>query len=219
MLDFGSVISKSLFETINDVEQAFDLDPGTLHWHGPFAPEQDNLWRAMQAGEISERNYWARRCGELGALIGRDLDMIDVIRASRGDAPVRCLRPEAVTAIDEARRLGALVAILSNELELFYGSETLARIPLLTVMDHIEDATHTGILKPDPRAYERAMSALNVTPDQVVFVDDQMKNVRGAQALGIYAVHFDVRAPAASFQMALDRIQHLAKEELVQDAR
>lgn len=70
VLDFGGVISRTLFETHDLSEQALCLAPGTLTWRGPFDPENDGVWQQMQAGEITERDYWAHRMAETGALIG-----------------------------------------------------------------------------------------------------------------------------------------------------
>jgi len=44
---------------------------------------------------------------------------------------------------------------------------------------------------------------LALAPDELVFVDDQLRNVNGARRLGWHTVHFDVRAPAASYAEAL----------------
>ena len=67
----------------------------------------------------------------------------------------------------------------------------------------IVDATHTGILKPDPRAYAAVVEALGVPARDCVFVDDQPRNVEGARRAGMQAVAFDVTAPAASYREAL----------------
>jgi putative hydrolase of the HAD superfamily len=64
----------------------------------------------------------------------------------------------------------------------------------------IVDATHTKVLKPDPRAYQIGLEALGTTPEQTLFVDDQIRNVRGAEAVGIPSVHFDVRRPAENMR-------------------
>ncbi|RUZ02579.1 HAD family phosphatase, partial [Mesorhizobium sp. M7A.F.Ca.CA.001.12.2.1] len=49
VLDFGGVVTRTLFETHALTEQALGLAPGTLQWRGPFDPGSDPLWRAMQA--------------------------------------------------------------------------------------------------------------------------------------------------------------------------
>jgi len=45
-----------------------------------------------------------------------------------------------------------------------------------------------GITKPDPEIYKIALNKLNLEPKQAVFIDDQIKNIRGAQNIGIYTI-------------------------------
>ncbi|MCC5969194.1 MAG: HAD-IA family hydrolase [Pararhodobacter sp.] len=204
VLDFGGVISKTLFETHDLSERALGLAPGTLNWRGPFAPESDDAWRAMQAGDISERDYWALRMRETGALIGETWTAFpDFVGRVRGTDPAAVIRPEALAAIQKAREAGCRLAILSNELDLFYGAGFREKLPFLVDFDLIIDATHTQILKPDLRAYALVTDGLMIAPGDCVFVDDQMKNIRGAERAGMQAVHFDVTRPGESYDRAL----------------
>lgn len=203
VLDFGGVVTRTLFETHDATERALGLAPGTLTWRGPFEPAGDALWRSMQAGEISERDYWLARTRETGRLIGEDWDRMELlVRRARGADPEAVIRPEAVAAIDAARRVGIRLAILSNELDLFYGADFRDRLPLLSLFEVIVDATYSKILKPDPRAYAAVTDALDLPAKACVFVDDQKRNVDGAVAAGMRAVHFDVRDPARSYAEA-----------------
>jgi putative hydrolase of the HAD superfamily len=204
ILDFGGVVTRTLFETHELTEAALGLPAGSLTWRGPFDPDADDLWRAMQAGEISERDYWTRRTAEVGAMIGQDwTGMSQFVRAARGADPDAVIRPEFRAALATARAAGVTCAILSNELDLFYGADFRDRLPFLADFAVIEDATHTGILKPDPRAYTACLDRLGLPASACVFVDDQHRNVIGARALGIPTVHFDVADPAASYAQAL----------------
>jgi len=204
VLDFGGVISRTLFETHALSEAALGLPPGTLQWRGPFDPASDPLWRAMQADEISERDYWMARTREVGRLLGEDWqDMQTFVRRARGADVQAVIRPEAVDAIGRARAAGCKLAVLSNELDLFYGADFRQRLPLIDQFDVIVDATHTGILKPDPRAYAQCLDALGVHAADAVFVDDQLRNIEGARRCGLRVVHFQVQAPAASYRQAL----------------
>lgn len=204
ILDFGGVISRSLFETHPMTEAALGLPPGSLTWRGPFAPQTDPLWQDMQAGRISEREYWQRRTEEVAAMTGANWrEMSDFVRAARGAEPAAVVRPEALCAIAAVKAAGLRLAILSNELDLFYGADFRGRLPFLADFDVIADATHTGILKPDPRAYDDCLAALGLAARECVFVDDQPRNIAGARAAGLVAVHFDVRQPAESYAQAL----------------
>jgi putative hydrolase of the HAD superfamily len=210
ILDFGGVISRTLFETHALSEAALGLAAGTLTWQGPFAPGTDTLWQAMQADQISERDYWLQRTREVGRLLGEEwTEMQTFVQRARGSDVAAVIRPEAVSAIQQAKALGYKLGILSNELDLFYGADFRERLPLLKNFDVIVDATYTGILKPDPRAYQACLQALGVAAVQAVFVDDQARNIEGAKACGLQVVTFDVFEPAQSFSKALQRLANL----------
>ncbi|MES0050146.1 MULTISPECIES: HAD-IA family hydrolase [unclassified Mesorhizobium] len=204
VLDFGGVVTRTLFETHALTEQALGLAPGTLQWHGPFDPDSDPLWRSMQADEISERDYWRTRTSEVGRLVGEDWQAMETfVQRARGAEPEKIVRPEAVRAIRTVHAAGFRLAILSNELDLFYGAGFRQRLPLLELFDTIVDATYTRILKPDPRAYALVTEALGLPARACVFVDDQQRNVDGGRAAGMRTVHFDVARPALSYAEAL----------------
>ncbi|TBC12998.1 HAD-IA family hydrolase [Rhizobium ruizarguesonis] len=204
VLDFGGVISKTMFETHDLSEKALGLAAGTLTWRGPFDVETDPLWRDMQAGIITERDYWMTRARETGQLVGKDWQTLPpFLSAVRGNDPSEVVRPEALEAISAAKRDGHLLAILSNELDLFYGKEFRTRLPFLASFDLIVDATYTEILKPDPRAFAFITEGLSIDAGDCVFVDDQLKNIRGGEAAGMACVHFDVTSPHSSYERAL----------------
>jgi putative hydrolase of the HAD superfamily len=128
--------------------------------------------------------------------------MLDLLQRARGPDPNLHVRPEAVATIARARAAGIRVGILSNELELFYGREMMEALDILKHIDAVVDATHTKILKPDPKAYALGLEALGTRPERTVFVDDQTRNVEGARKAGFQAVTFDVTRPAESFAEA-----------------
>lgn len=203
VLDFGGVISRMLFETHELSEQALGLKPGTLTWRGPFDPSTDPLWQDMQADKLSERDYWMTRTREVGRLVGEDWDRMETfVQRARGADVEAVIRPEAVSIICAAKAAGKKLAILSNELDLFYGADFRSRLPLLQLFDVIVDATYTGILKPDPCAYGAVTEALGLPAGECVFVDDQKRNADGGVKAGLQVVHFDVLQPAASFAKA-----------------
>jgi epoxide hydrolase-like predicted phosphatase len=45
-----------------------------------------------------------------------------------------------------------------------------------------------GVLKPGPEIYRRALLRLGVAAEQTIFVDDMLRNVDGARAVGIHAI-------------------------------
>ncbi len=200
LLDFGSVITISAFERQREIEAMLGLAPGVLDWLGPVDPATDPVWREMAGGRISEREYWAIRAAEVGRMLGHAAwTPLDFFKAIRGTDPDRAVRESARSTIGAARAAGLKVGIVSNELELFWGRPFMDRLDLLREIDVLVDATHTGVLKPDPRAYRAALDALGVSAGRALFVDDQPRNVEGARSVGMEAIYFDLSDPDGSF--------------------
>ena len=158
----------------------------------------------MQNDEISERDYWMQRTKEVGQLVGEDwTSMQQFVQRARGDDVLAVIRPEFLETIAIAKAAGAPLAILSNELDLFYGSGFRHKLPFLEDFDLIVDATYTEILKPDARAYAFVTDGLGIAAEDCIFVDDQTRNIQGAIDFGMQTVHFDVMQPATSYHTAL----------------
>lgn len=201
LLDFGSVISKSLFERHALIEEKLHLPPGSLKWKGPFDPDSDPLWMLMQEDEITERAYWNARAREIGNMLGqKDWDMATLLKAIGGDGVYQqVLRPQALETIELCKKAGKKVGILSNEIELFTGKEWVDNLPFIHQLDSFYDATHSDILKPDPRAYGMALEQLGEKATDVLFVDDQLRNIVGAMKCGLRTLHFDITQPDACY--------------------
>ncbi|HET9068661.1 MAG TPA: HAD family phosphatase [Amaricoccus sp.] len=69
-------------------------------------------------------------------------------------------------------------------------AETRARFPFLAVFRDIVVSGDERLLKPDPEIYRRCLARNGLDPARTIFVDDSEKNVAGAAALGIDAIHF-----------------------------
>ncbi len=202
LLDFGGVIQKSFFETRRKLEALLELPGGALAWCGPFDPAADEPWRQMQAGKFSEREYWSRRARETGELIGAIWSIQDLCRAHNRLPQAIALRSDMLALKADVKKAGLKFGILSNELELFHGSDWLETMPFADQVDAIVDATHTHILKPDPRAYRLALQSLELDARQVLFIDDQQRNVEGGTAAGIRSLHLDITMPEACIAQA-----------------
>lgn len=205
VLDFGGVVTRTLFETHAATEAALGLPAGALTWRGPFDVASDPLWQAMQVGHLSERDYWLARTREVGLLLGESWDRMEtLVTRARGADPASVIRPQAIAAVQAAKAAGCRLAILSNELDLFYGSALRQRVAILREFDCIVDATYTGVLKPDAAAYALCLAQLDMPANACVFVDDQLRNVEGAARAGMRTVHFDVLHPARSYRQVLE---------------
>ena len=60
IIDFGGVITYSIFERCRDIEQLYRLPDGSLNWTGPFDPLGDELWQQYLSGQIPEsKGSWS----------------------------------------------------------------------------------------------------------------------------------------------------------------
>jgi putative hydrolase of the HAD superfamily len=109
------------------------------------------------------------------------------------------VRPEAEALVADARAAGLRIGVLTNETELLQGRAWIERVDVLRSVDALVDASVTGIMKPDAAAYRLALDALGLPAGRVLFVDDQPRNVAGAEAVGLAAVRFDPTDVAGSF--------------------
>ncbi|HXV44360.1 MAG TPA: HAD-IA family hydrolase [Anaerolineae bacterium] len=199
LLDFGGVVVMAAYELHHLTEKLLGLPSGFLTWRGPFDPASDPLWQAMQRDEITEREYWDIRAREIGQFVGQEWTVRDYTRLIKCSSPAEAIRPEATETVRLARANGIKVGVLSNELELFYGQECVDRMPIIHELDALIDASHTKILKPEPEAYQMALAALGVVAHETLFVDDQGRNIVGAQQVGLETLHFDVTRPAVCY--------------------
>jgi putative hydrolase of the HAD superfamily len=97
---------------------------------------------------------------------------------SGGDA-----RP-LLAAIALARKHGLRTGLLSNADILDPGGADLTKL-----FDDVLLSGDVGVGKPDARIYLLAAERLGLVPEECVFVDDMVSNVRGAVRVGMVGVH------------------------------
>ena len=169
----------------------------------------------MLADRITERDYWHRRAAEVGRLIGEEWTSPRMMMGpALNDSIDSTTRPEALDTVHAVRHAGRKVGVLSNELELFNGAGFSAKLSILQLMHTIVDATYTGILKPDRRAYQEAADALGAPIERCLMVDDQPRNIADVLAAGMQAEWFDVTRPAESYTRVLARMGIEAAESV-----
>lgn len=197
LLDFGGVCIPHPFEIPDLFAAAFGLDLATMAAAAgadPADPRSDPNWQRQQAGEITERQYWAIRAEQVGRLVtGQPWGLQAFFRRFHNDVePGALIRADADVVVDEALAAGCRVAILTNDLRYFAGEDFVAGNPFVAKCAPLIDADLTGFMKPDPRAYQAALAALdNPAPQDVLFVDDQPANVQGGLAAGMSSLFFD----------------------------
>ena len=202
IFDFGGPVLLTPFELRHVGERDLGLAPGTFAWTGPFDPSADADWRAFQAGEMNEREYWALRAQEFAAPTGEPATMPDLCRHLYSGDEDELVRPEARRLIHDARAAGIPVGALTNDLTSFHDEVWLARMGIIREFDVLVDGRTEGVYKPDPAAYRIILERMGVPAEGTVFIDDQPVNLQGADVVGLTPVHLDPTDPAPGFRLA-----------------
>jgi len=204
VLDFGGPVLLTPFELVARCPDtpAHDL----LFERGPLATaaKPDRAWQELQEGRITERAYWASRAREWHEAGGKEPDIRAMIAHLYEPARSELVRAQARELVRDARAAGHPVAILTNDLRAFHTQEWIDRIEIVGDVDVLVDGSVEGHLKPDPRLYQLLADRLDVDFADMVFLDDQRSNIRGAEALGIRSVWFDVADPDTGFAAVRD---------------
>ena len=201
LLDFGGVCLKNPAEMHAVAEGKLGLPAGTFQWLGPVDPSTDPLYREMTMGDtLREREYWTMRADEVGAAAGIALSLPEYIELLFDPPSPDMIRQEATATVTAARHAGIGVSVLTNDLRSFHGREWEHEVDFLRLIDHLVDCSDTGILKPDPRAFKRALGNIDVDPGRVLFVDDQALSVEAARQVGLDAMWFDISQASQSWQ-------------------
>lgn len=138
---------------------------------------------------LTAADYWTAVAAQGGRTLSADQirDLIDCDNRSwmHFDEPMW-------EWVGQLRADGKRTAILSN-------MPRDLGVALKTGTRRFDDFQHTtlscevGVAKPDPAIYEHCLAGLGTAPERTLFLDDRIANVRGAEAVGLQALHFTSR--------------------------
>jgi 2-haloacid dehalogenase len=108
---------------------------------------------------------------------------------------------ENVALMRRLRAAGRPVYALSNFATVKFA---LARqmFDFLNEFDHAVISGHVGAAKPDRRIFEILFERVGRQPQELLFVDDSLKNIEAARTLGMPAIHF---TPAVDLERELSQ--------------
>ena len=186
--DFGGVITSSPFEAFAQFETANELPRDFIRSINATNPDT-NAWALFERSEIDADAFDAAFQAEATAR-GHSVRGAEVLALLAGD-----IRPEMVAVlqrlIDEDYKIGCI----TNNVKSGSGAgmarskEKAAAVEaVMELFSHVIESSKVGIRKPDPEIYKMACTALNVTPERAVFLDDLGINLKPARALGMATI-------------------------------
>jgi len=174
---------------------------------GGIASDRDELWQRMLRRQLTERDYWAQRAAELGAAVGQTWDTRALMDRFYQLPEHEWLYAPTIELMTDAKAAGLRVGALTNDMTAFHGPEWVARQEHLKLFDVIVDASLTGVMKPDPRAFRGGTDALGLPAEQIVFLDDMPWNTEGARQAGMTAVRMPWDDPAPAIDTARELLR------------
>jgi putative hydrolase of the HAD superfamily len=205
LLDIGGVVHATGIHLVGRLAEREPAMGPVLDRIGGIAGARDELWQQMLRRQVSERQYWAQRAAELGAAMGETWDTRAMMRKMYELPAQDWLRAEMVDLMAATKAAGLRLGALTNDMTAFHGPDWVDQQEHLKLFDVIVDASLTGVLKPDPRAFRQGAEALGLPAEQIVFLDDMPWNVEGARQAGMTAV----RVPWDDYGQAIDTAREL----------
>jgi putative hydrolase of the HAD superfamily len=207
LLDIGGVVHRT---GVNLVPRLAETEPAmkpVLERIGGIAGERDELWQQVLRHQIGEREYWTQRAAELGAAVGETWDFRALMDRFYALPEEEWLCAGTIELMTDVKAAGLRVGALTNDMTAFHGPEWVARQEHLKLFDVIVDASLTGVMKPDPRAFRGGAEALGVPAEQIVFLDDMPWNIEGARQAGMTAVRVPWDDPVPAIDTARELLR------------
>jgi 2-haloacid dehalogenase len=113
---------------------------------------------------------------------------------------------DSVAVLAELKAKGEKVYAITNFSREKW-AESVIRFPFLGMFDGTIVSAHERLLKPEPAIYHTLLERYGLDAGDCIFVDDSEKNIEGARAVGMQALHFvepiDLRAELRGLGVAL----------------
>jgi putative hydrolase of the HAD superfamily len=182
IFDYGNVVS--LPQQPSEVERMASL------LGMPLDRFCERYWRfrlSYDRAELTGESYWASVID--GHESGLDHDQLARLMALDGES---WAHPNEKTLgwAKQLKREGHRVPILSN-MPLPVSEYIAENCDWLEIFEQRIFSCSVGFAKPDPRIYRHCLSALQLRPEQTLFVDDRPENVRAASELGMHSMIFE----------------------------
>lgn len=138
-------------------------------------------------GKYSMEEGLAITLKNLGAYSEANVELICRKRREALGDTFKAIPPESLWLLKTLREKGLKTGLITNTFS--DERDMILASPLYPLFDAAMISYEQGISKPDPEIYRRAMQALNVAPEECLYVGDGGSHeLDGARALGMQAI-------------------------------
>ncbi len=179
--DFGGVITSSPFNAFNEFEEVNGLPKDIIRTINSENPDM-NAWAQFESNSITIDQFDDLFLKEAKTK-GFDIKGRDIIKLLKGS-----IRENMVSFLRELKsnfKLGCITNNVKPSSEENTDNETKEA---MSIFDHVIESSIVGIRKPNPEIYMMSCDALNVSPDQCIYLDDLGINLKPARELGMTTI-------------------------------
>ncbi|WNJ89613.1 hypothetical protein [Bosea sp. 685] len=181
LLDFGGVLSLDFdSESKSTLCAMLNIENGALV-ESLFANDHSRL---ALVGAISDSELWDRLCGHFGV----DRSTMDFVWDMFWRSQI--INDELLVLLDECRKRGVNVSVLSN-MWCCGGTRMRSLTRLTRLIDQIIISGEEYCRKPGREIFDIAISRLGCFPEDILFVDDDARNVSVALSLSMSGLVFN----------------------------
>lgn len=191
VFDFGAVLFA--WQPVQLLRQVMPAhahdDTSAAHWVGEVFQNFGGDWGEFDKGTVAPVDLVPRMAIRTGLPESALWALVEAIP----DA-LTPLAP-SVNLVQQLRRPGTPMFFLSN-MPAPYADELERRHDFVRAFDAGVFSGRVQLIKPDPQIFELAAQRFATAPGDLVFLDDNLSNVKAAQAAGWNALHFTDAARA-----------------------
>ena len=178
LFDFGGVLAEEGFlEGLQRIGKNNGLDPDTF-----FSVADSLIYETgYLTGLSDEAAFWSavrKRTGIGGADTELRREILERF----------VLRPEMIATVDCLRAGGIRVAMLSDQTN--WLEEIDGKTGLFKHFDRVLNSFLTHKSKRESSTFSDACRELGITPEEALFIDDNLHHINRAKSTGLAAIHF-----------------------------
>ena len=140
-------------------------------------------FKPFMKGEISFHSFCQALCAHTQVCYFEEIEPLIDDALHKG---VGAFFAETLEAMQFLKICGIEICLLSNALPNLKGTGACLVKPEFAFTSY-----DLGLLKPDPLIYQVVLQKLGAKPQEVIFIDDKLKNVEAAKSLGIWGIVFN----------------------------
>ena len=176
LTDMFGVIAQVQPETARERLVRIAAAPSDAFWTAYWAHRP-----AYDQGRSTPLSYW----NQVGADVGVTFEVEQLMMLHAADIDSWSLRhQEMIDALPTIKRAGYRLGLLSN-IPTSLAEHVEAVDEFMDLFDVVGMSCYIDAVKPSPAAYQWCIDRLSLPADQILFIDDNQRNVDAAAELGL----------------------------------